>query len=127
MLPMTQVAVFLAIVFQVLVQGVVLNHQVAEKAVYFGDYGRIATDLHRLGVRMPCLIKGGQYIPIAYYAGCDSAGKIPASPGPEHVVYLLYRGSRLPRYARGWTAYQLPNIRSKDLRYTAYISSVAPK
>jgi hypothetical protein len=126
-LPMTQVAVFLAIVFQILVQGVVLNHQVAEKAVYFGDYGRIATDLHRLGVRMPCLIKGGQYIPIAYYAGCDSAGRIPATPGTERVVYLLYKGSRLPRYARGWTAYQLPNIQSKGLRYTAYISPSVAK
>jgi hypothetical protein len=127
LLPMTQVAVFLAIVFQILVQGVVLNHQVAEKAVYFGDYGRIATDLHRLGVRMPCLIKGGQYIPIAYYAGCESAGRVPASPGPEHVVYLLYKGSQLPRYARGWTAYQLPNIQSKGLRYTAYISPSVSK
>ncbi len=121
-LPMTQVAVFLAIVFQILVQQVVLSHQVAEKAVYFGDFQRIATDLHRLGVQAPCLIKGGQYIPIAYYAGCGSAGTMPNSSRSEHLVYLLNKGGQLPGYARGWTPYPLPGIRTESLRYTAYVS-----
>jgi hypothetical protein len=121
-LPMTQVAVFLVIVFQILVQQVVLNHQVAEKAVYFGDFQRIATDLHRIGVKAPCLIKGGQYIPIAYYAGCGSAGTEPSSSTKEQLVYLLYKGAQLPGYARGWTAYPLPGIRSASLHYTAYVS-----
>jgi hypothetical protein len=121
-LPMTQVAVFLAVVGQILVQQVVLSHQVAEKAVYFGDFQRIATDLHLVGVRAPCLIKGGQYIPIAYYAGCGSAGTMPSSSRSEHLVYLLLKGSSLPAYARGWTAYKLPGIQSASLRYTAYVS-----
>lgn len=121
-LPMTQVAVFLVIVFQILVQQVVLSHQVAEKAVYFGDFQRIATDLHRVGVKAPCMIKGGQYIPIAYYAGCGSAGTEPSSSTSEQLVYLLYKGGQLPSYARGWTAYKLPGIRSASLNYTAYVS-----
>jgi hypothetical protein len=126
-LPLAQVAVFLALVVQILVQQVVLNHQVAEKAVYFGDFQRIATDLNRLGVREPCLIKGGQYIPIAYYAGCNSEGPVSASrEKTNHVAYLRLAGSTLPAYAHDWVPYQLPGIRSRSLRYTAYLPPGQP-
>jgi hypothetical protein len=129
LLPMTQVAVFLAVVAQILIQQVVLNHQVAEKAVYFGDYQRIATDLHRLGVRPPsCLVKGSQYIPVAWYAGCASAGAVPSSSShSESVVFLRYKGEALPGYARGWQPYTLPGIRSASLRFTAYLPPGQPR
>ena len=70
----TAVVVILAV--QLAVQHAVLVHQVREKRSYFGAYARIAADLHRIGVRSPCLIKGEQYIPIAYYAGCTSAPSV---------------------------------------------------
>jgi hypothetical protein len=122
LLPLAQVAVFLALVFQILAQQIVLAHQVNEKAVYFGDFQRIATDLHRLGVRSPCFIKGGQYLPIAFYADCSSAGSMtPATIGSERVAYLRLGSSALPAYARDWVPHPLPGIRSASLRYTAYL------
>jgi hypothetical protein len=122
-LPLTQVTVCLAVMAQVLIQQVVLHHQVAEKAAYFGDYQRIAADLHKLGVRPPsCLVKGSQYIPIAWYTGCASAGPVPTSSSrAQSVVFLRYRREALPRYARGWQPHFLTGVRSASLRFTAYL------
>src|SRR5690606_16463507 len=36
------------------------------------DGTRAAGELHRLGVRPPCLITGHQAIPVGYYTGCSS-------------------------------------------------------
>jgi hypothetical protein len=114
-----------ALVVQVMVQNAVLTHQVSEKAGYFGSYGIIAADLHRIGVRGPCLIKGVQYIPIAFYAGCDSeesAGAAQRHHAHESLVYIDKIGKLPPTYARGWTRYQLPGIRSDLLNVQAYVS-----
>ena len=56
---------------------------------FHDDYTRIAAALAARGVRPPCLIQGVQYIPIAFYAGCASAGT--AAPG-EHVALLIQAG-----------------------------------
>ena len=109
---------------QILVQQVVLHHQVAEKVAFFGDYTRIATQLHGLGVRTPCLIKGEQDIPIAFYAGCGSAGAVPGLRAADSSVRVavLERGHvRPPGYARHWRAYHLHGIRTSLLRLTVYV------
>ena len=127
-LPMTQVAVFLVLMAQILIQQVVLNHQVAEKAVFFGDYQRIAADLRRLGIRPPCLIKGAQDIPIAFYAGCGSAAHVPRSlDGTERVAFLEYQHGRRPAYARRWRRHRLPGVRTASLRFTAYLPPHQPR
>jgi len=122
--PAAITAVVVILGLQLAVQHAVLVHQVKEKRGYFGAYARIASDLHKIGVRSPCLIKGDQYIPIAYYAGCESAPSVatvrlhdPAEP----VVILVRNGHPPPGYARTWHAYRLRGISSHLLRVTAWV------
>ena len=113
---------------QVTVQHTVLEHQVAEKTNFFGDYGRIVTDLRALGIGPPCVIKGEQDIPLAYAAGCASAGSLaPAGSlaaarhaGSDHVVVLVGPGQQVPGYLAGWTRHQLPGVRTALLKLSAY-------
>jgi hypothetical protein len=115
------VAVVLGI--QLLIQGTVLEHQVVEKVSFFGDYKRIAGDLRSLGIRPPCLIKGTQDIPVAFYAGCASAPGITAGQKiTEPVAVLVAPGKQPPAYARGWTLHELPGIQSKLLKVNAYVA-----
>jgi hypothetical protein len=107
---------------QLFVQYTVLAHQVNEKISYFGDYTRIAADLHKLGVRQHCLIKGEQYIPIAYYAGCESAPPGASAPAGTRVAVLEFPGTSPPGYARHWQVHALPGVRSKLLKFVAYVS-----
>jgi hypothetical protein len=107
---------------QLVIQNTVLSHQVGEKITFFGDYSRIAADLHRLGVKPPCLVKGDQYIPIAFYAGCASAPPVTAAhPAGERIAVLVAAGASPPGYARGWTRHYLPGIRTKLLKMVAYL------
>lgn len=121
----TLVAVVLLV--QLLIQAAVLQHQVQEKISFLGDYTRIAADLRVLGVRPPCLIKGDQDIPIAFYAGCASAPGVTASgtavggSSTEPVAVLVAPGQQPPAYARGWTQRQLPGIQSKLLEMSVYL------
>jgi hypothetical protein len=78
--PVTTAILVTCLLAQLAVQHVVLAHQVGEKAGFFAGYQRIAADLHRLGVRPPCLVKGEQDIPVAFYAGCASAPGVAATP-----------------------------------------------
>jgi hypothetical protein len=117
----TVLAAVLAV--QLLVQNAVLDHQVQEKVAFFGGYTRIAADLHRAGIRPPCLVKGEQDIPIAFYAGCASAPNVAAArragfAGP--VVVLVPAGHSPPAYARGWIRYDLPGVHASLLRLVAY-------
>jgi hypothetical protein len=109
---------------QLAVQNAVLEHQINEKITFFGDYTRIAADLHHLGVRPPCLVKGEQDIPIAFYAGCASAPSIRAvlrRDAAEPVAVLVRPGNSPPGYARGWTRRYLPGIRTSLLKLVAYV------
>lgn len=115
-----------ALLVQLAVQHVVLTHQVQEKVGYFGTFPKIAAELHRLGVRPPCLIKGRQDVPIAYYTGCASAPKIATvlrTRPTEPVVLLVRRGEAPPNPARGWKRHALPGSNTTLLRVTAYVSS----
>ena len=115
------VAVVLGV--QLLIQGDVLEHQVVEKVSFFGDYNRIAGDLRSLGIRPPCLVKGTQDIPVAFYAGCASApGVTVGQKINEPVAVLVAPGKPPPAYARGWTLHELPGIQSKLLKVNAYVA-----
>jgi hypothetical protein len=121
----TLVAVVLLV--QLLIQATVLQHQVQEKISFLGDYTRIAADLRVLGVRPPCLIKGDQDIPIAFYAGCASAPGVTASGtavggnSTEPIAVLVAPGQSPPGYARDWTQHELPGIQSKLLEMSVYL------
>jgi hypothetical protein len=103
------------LVVQLLAQHLVLDHEVGGTIAFHDDYTRIATSLAARGVSPPCLIQGVQYIPIAFYAGCASAGN--AVPG-EHVARLVQRGGRPPS-AGNWRGYRITG--TTVLRVNAYI------
>lgn len=110
------VLVGLALALQLIAQHLVLDHEVRGTAVFHDDYGKIAVDLRTLGLRPPCVIKGEQFIPIAFYAGCASASS------PVHAVraaVLEYSGTPPPGYARHWREYPLPGTHL--LKLVAYL------
>ncbi len=101
------VAAFL--IAQLVVQHLVLDHEAAGTVIFHEDYSRVVADLRHLGVRPPCLIKGEQYIPIAFYAGCASApGAAAVLATGDHMAVLAYSGQQPPGYARHWVRYRLP-------------------
>ncbi len=121
------ITVFLAL--QLLAQHVVLDHEVGGTITFHHDYARIAADLRSLDVRPPCLIKGEQFIPIAFYAGCASAAGARAGAGQSgarygQIVVLVHPGARPPRYARRWPRHSLPGTRV--LKAVAYLSPQLP-
>lgn len=114
-----------ALLVQLLVQEVVLSHQVREKANFFGAFPTIAADLHRLGVRPPCLVRGLQEIPVAFYAGCASTPSAPAVRQAHPLVriaVLVHNGQAPPPYARGWPRHVLRGVRSPTLQFDAYVA-----
>src|SRR6266568_1033571 len=102
-----------ALVAACLVLQVVSQHEVLmQQATAPGNgYGRAAADLHRLGVDPPCLVKGTQYIPIAFYAGCASAPSLAASAPAVRIAVLGRPGAPPPAYAQGWHGYRLAGTR----------------
>jgi hypothetical protein len=113
------VAVGCCLALQLLTQHLVLDHEVRGTITFHDDYARIVADLHRLGIRSPCLIKGEQFIPIAFYAGCASAPDPADIPRPGQAAVLEYPGVRPPRYARHWQPHGLPGTRV--LKLVAYL------
>lgn len=108
------VACFLVV--QLVAQHLVLDHEAGGTVAFHDDYARIAAELAARGVRPPCLIRGVQYIPIAYDAGCASAG---AAAQDVAAAVIVRSGRRPPSYARNWRAYQITG--TKILKVTAYI------
>jgi hypothetical protein len=142
--PLTTALVVSCLALQLGTQHLVLDHEVAGTMVFHDDYARIAADLARLGIRPPCRVTGEQDIPIAFYAGCASAGSPPslgraglAGPGlsgsrlgsagprraglggPDRVAVLAYPGARRPRYALRWRRHVLPG--THVLKLVAYV------
>ena len=114
--PAMTAAVTCFLVVQLLAQHLVLDHEVGGTVTFHDDYTRIATVLAARGVRPPCLIQGVQYIPIAFYAGCASAGT--ATPG-DHVALLIQAGRRPPSVARTWPVHRITG--TTVLKVNAYI------
>jgi hypothetical protein len=112
---MTAVVTCLLVV-QLVAQHLVLDHEAGGTVAFHDDYARIAAELAARGVRPPCLIQGVQYIPIAYDAGCASAG---AAARNTAAAVIVRSGRRPPSYARNWHAYQITG--TKILKVNAYI------
>lgn len=101
---------------QLAAQHVVLDHEAGGTVAFHDDYTRIATALAAHGVRPPCLVQGVQYIPIAFDAGCASAGR--AAPG-EVVAMLTGTRGRPPSSAGPWRKYRITG--TTILKVNAYI------
>jgi hypothetical protein len=104
------------LVAQLFTQHLVLDHEAGGTVAFHEDYTRIAASLAAHGVRPPCLIAGVQYIPIAFYAGCASAGN--AAPG-QHVALLIQARQHPPSYARKWSSYRITG--TSVLKVNAYV------
>jgi len=113
------VAVVCCLALQLVAQHLVLDHEVRGTITFHNDYTRIVADLRDLGIRSPCLIKGEQFIPIAFYAGCASAPRARGIRPPGQVAVLEYPGARPPRYARHWQLHKLSGTRV--LKLVAYL------
>jgi hypothetical protein len=113
-------AVAAALLAQLVVQHLVLDHEVSGTIAFHDDYLHVVTDLRHLGVRPPCVINGEQDIPIAFYAGCASApGAASALAAGQHVAVLASAGQEPPGYARRWVPHPLAG--SGVLRVIAYL------
>jgi hypothetical protein len=108
------------LLIQFSVQHLVLRHEVAGTVTFHQDYRRVVAGLRLLGVHPPCLIKGEQGIPVAFYAGCASAPQVaPALAAGLPVVVLEHPGHHPPGYARYWTRHRLR--RTGILHLVAYL------
>ncbi len=119
------VLVGVVLLIQMLVQQVVLAHQVTEKQSFFGAFPQVAADLHRLGVRPPCLVRGPQEIPVAFYTGCASTPSVPAALRRHtgvRIAVVVQSGQAAPSYARDWPRHHLSGIRSPLLPVTVYVA-----
>ncbi|CAL9630107.1 hypothetical protein [Streptomyces sp. enrichment culture] len=95
-----------------------LVHHVADRTVGARDnWARTADELHRLGVRPPCLLTGFESIPLGYYTGCSSgnthghnanttAAGVLETTRRMPVAAISRAGSTPPRYARSWTPHR---------------------
>ena len=101
---------------QLVAQHLVLDHEAGGTVTFHDDYTRIATALAAHDVRPPCLVQGVQYIPIAFDAGCASAGR--AAPG-EAVAVLAGPHGRPPSPAGPWRRYRITG--TTVLKVNAYI------
>ncbi|WP_369362577.1 hypothetical protein AB5L52_03350 [Streptomyces sp. CG4] len=95
------------------VQLAVLVHTANSTTTDHRAWSRTASDLHRLGVRPPCLLTGDDAIPVAFYTGCSSAAtdgpnanstadRIAGTARSMPVATLVPPGTRPPSYARDW-------------------------
>lgn len=106
------------------VQLAVLERTVSRANVQHRDWSRTAAELHRLGVRAPCLLTGQDAIPVAFYTGCASAATgghnadtsrtaIDRTARRMPVADIAPAGSRPPAYAHDWPVHRYGTL---DLR-----------
>ncbi|MEV6507207.1 hypothetical protein AB0M61_13895 [Streptomyces sp. NPDC051642] len=106
------------------IQLAVLERTVSRTNTQHRDWSRTAAELHRLGVRKPCLLTGQDAIPIAFYTGCASAATgghnantsrttLDRTARRMPVAAITPVGSRPPAYARDWPAHRYGGL---DLR-----------
>ncbi|MGW1159867.1 hypothetical protein ACWD5Q_26090 [Streptomyces sp. NPDC002513] len=120
--PIAGALVALGLAGHLAVQFTVLHRTVARTGADRHGWSRTAAELHRLGVRPPCLLTGSESVPIAFYAGCSSAGAgagdvnstaagIARTAQRMPVAYLGAPTGRPPSYARNWPAHPFDGIR----------------
>ncbi|WP_369174767.1 hypothetical protein AB5J49_45725 [Streptomyces sp. R28] len=103
------------------VQYVVLDRAVDRSTANRQTWTRSAAELHRLGVRPPCLLTGHEAIPVGYYTGCSSGAidghnanttlaDILRTSHSIPVATLTTPGGKPPRYARDWELHRLDGL-----------------
>ncbi|MFB7938507.1 hypothetical protein [Streptomyces sp. NPDC056049] len=119
-------AAHLAVQYAVLIGPV--DHSRSVRTQFTG----IATALHGLGVRPPCLVTGREYVPIGYFTGCSSrqprghdgsiteAG-LAAAARTVPLAVVVPAGRTPPAYARDWPATRLPTTPGRP-PLDAYVS-----
>ncbi|GAA1914009.1 hypothetical protein GCM10009837_43420 [Streptomyces durmitorensis] len=120
--PVATTLVALALAGHVAVQYAVLENAVARSTAAREDWARTASELHRLGVRPPCVVTGLEALPIAFYAGCSSA-QTQGHNASTTRAELLRTAQRTPtaalatakdgppEYARGWPSHRFGDLR----------------
>jgi hypothetical protein len=119
--PVVAAVTALALAGHLAVQFVVLDRVVDRTTAAREAWARSAAELHRLGVRPPCLLTGQEAIPLAYYAGCSSGAtggnnantttaEILRTSRDIPVGVLTAPGGTPPRYARGWEVHRLDGL-----------------
>ncbi|NEB74710.1 hypothetical protein G3I40_05625 [Streptomyces sp. SID14478] len=114
------IAAVTLIALQLASQYVVLHREVASTARTDARYVAAARGLHAMGVTPPCLVTGPRALPVGYAAGCASAqtqGNNASTTRSDLLrrsarvptAVLTEAGKRPPKYARGWTPYELPH------------------
>ncbi|MFI6013187.1 hypothetical protein ACIBAG_30965 [Streptomyces sp. NPDC051243] len=103
------------------VQYAVLDRTVDRSTANRQAWARSADELHRLGVRPPCLLTGHEAIPVAYYTGCASGAtrghnantttaEILRNTRRIPVGALTAPGGKPPGYARDWERHRLDGL-----------------
>ncbi|MGW8063785.1 hypothetical protein ACVV2G_16270 [Streptomyces ziwulingensis] len=119
--PVAAALVALALAGHLAVQFAVLAGTVDRNVESRRDWSRVADELHRRGVRPPCLVTGHESIPIGYYAGCSSgatsgnnenttAAEILDTARRIPVAAVTGPGGTVPGYARGWTPHRVTDL-----------------
>ncbi|MEU6533378.1 hypothetical protein ABZ869_29815 [Streptomyces sp. NPDC046928] len=119
--PVALAVIGLALIGHLGVQYSVLDSTVDRTTKARIAWARSATELHRLGVRPPCLLTGEQSIPIAFYAGCTSGAVAGHNADTSEaaildtarhtpVAALSPRRGDGPSYARTWELHHLPRL-----------------
>ncbi len=110
--------VVLALAAHLAVQYVVLERTVDRSTAARKGWTRTAAELHRLGVRPPCLLTGYEALPVAFYAGCASGqtngpngnttqADIERTARRLPVATLTTLGGQPPAYARTWQPHRI--------------------
>ncbi|WP_330262471.1 hypothetical protein [Streptomyces griseorubiginosus] len=111
--PVAAVLLAIGLTGHLAVQYAVLERAVNRTTNSHQDWADTAAELHRLGVRPPCVLTGYLSVPVAYYAGCTSAAafgpntnstetKILDASRRMPVAVLTRPGGSPPAYARDW-------------------------
>lgn len=134
--PLAVTAVAVALLGHLTIQATVLERLVSGTTQGHQRWARIAAELHRDGVRPPCVLTGhdpqAPPVPIAFYAGCASANigghnenttaaALARAARQMPVAILTTAGVRPPSYARTWGTAHL------DGRVYAYLAPIAWK
>jgi hypothetical protein len=120
--PVAASVVALGLAGHLAVQWVVLDRTVQRTVDDRRAWARTAAELHRLGVRPPCLLTGATAVPLAYYTGCSSAATggnnantteaaILESARRIPVAALGTSTGSPPPYARSWVPYRFDRLR----------------
>jgi hypothetical protein len=122
--PVTAALIALGLAGHLAVQYVILDRTADRTVAHRQAWARSAAELHRLGVRPPCLLTGHDAIPVAYYTGCSSgatSGNNASTTTAEilrtadriPVAALSAPGATPPRYARGWDLRRLDGLQAR--------------